>query len=82
MHMCVFVCAFISLCASARMTIYNHIGQEGDMKIYDGIQEKWTGSLDLSLKVVDPKIFGSFTLVIQLHVFASSMNKFVSWFCM
>jgi hypothetical protein len=34
------------------------------MKIYDGIKKKWTGSLDLSLKVLDPKIFGSFTLVI------------------
>ena len=35
------------------------------MKIYDGIKKKWTGSLDLSLKVLNPKIFGSFTLVIH-----------------
>ena len=59
MHMCVFVRVFICLCASACVTIYNHIGQEGDMKIlnFTGLAARlsYTPLLHASLIIISDR---------------------------
>jgi len=50
------------------------VEEEGELKIYDGLTEKWTASVDLSVKVLNPKIYGSFTLVMH-RICESSMHS-------